>query len=145
MKLIHAFCWVVVLVGWIVVSRNNHPTLLLNVLATSVLVCGSAVLYYLSQLWIIPEFKTGSKIVLNSVKLLLLIAAIDVVMVLVIELLYDQLHGRDPRRFGWVNNLVIDAAFIVLHLILGSVAATIANQRLRIRVSSDSEPRSNLP
>jgi len=113
--------WGLVFAFWFFVSRNNHPTLLLNALATSVLVgCSAAGVLVWQQ-----AFSRRSFVVRTALRILCVVA-LGMMAAVIIRLFYDLLLGPDPRRFSFVSNLVMDIAFVAIHVLVAGVVARVS-------------------
>ena len=107
------FVWIAVWLFWIWFAGRHHPTLLLNMLASGVLVAASAIAVH----WGRPP-RAGKQLyswIQIYSHLAVRIFALAVVAVLIIQFAYDQLWGPDPARYSFVVNLLMDATFIAIH------------------------------
>ncbi len=114
--MVHLSLWFGILVLWIALSRNNHPTLVLNVVASFALVGVSAVAVYTTRGVLARRYQQHHSKVRYAAEMLLLVAVLDLVAVLTIQAAYDALWGPDPARFGFWTNVALEAVFIGLHL-----------------------------
>jgi hypothetical protein len=126
---LHLAAWLAILGVWVFVSRNHHPTLLINILATSVLVAASATAVYVNMSVLRPQFlrrRTGWRYILE---LIFMVSVLDVIAVITIQVIYDGLWGPDPLRYGFGTNLIYEAIFIGLHLAIGTAALAMTRRR----------------
>ena len=130
--LCHFTIWLALLGGWVAVSRDHHPTLLLNMLASAVLVAASAVAVYANALVLRPRYVRQRRGWQYVLELALTVMALDLVSVLVIQWLYDMLWGPDPSRYSFWTNIGLEAGFIGLHVAVAFAIGT----AFRIRMSA---------
>lgn len=118
----HLGVWSAVWVFWAFVSRNNQASPTLLVIATTLLVGGSALAVSLNhRVWIPRLLRTGRpwRYALALVASLLVIA---LGVAGGIHVAYDVLWGPDPLRFGWWANLGMDALFVSVHVLAAAGA-----------------------
>ena len=127
---LHFATWLAILGVWVVVSRNHHPTLLINILATSVLVAASATAVYVNAAVLWPKFRWHRIRWRYGMELICMVSALDVIAVITIQVMYDRLWGPDPLRYGVGTNLIYEAIFIGLHLVVANVAFAITRRGL---------------
>lgn len=113
----HLAVWSAVLVAWLLVTRPYHPTPLIWVLATAILVAASASAVYVHRHYVLNGFGRHRSRGRYTASLVVLVAVLDLAAVLLIQLVYDVLWGPDPNRFGFWFNFGSDGFIIVLHLI----------------------------
>ena len=123
--------WVGLWCFWVVVSRNNHPTLLLNGIATGVLIIAFAASIYFNWRVLVPRYWRSRKFLAYWTWLLLAMSALTVADVAVIQKIYDVLWGPDPRRFGFWVNYGLDFTGIGLHLLLASLVVRLIQDKRR--------------
>ena len=132
--------WVGLWVFWFVVSRQNHPAIGLNIMATTCLVATFALAFNLNERFLIPRVLAKRQFGLYALGL----AGVQMVLALVctgvIHLGYDLVIGPDPRRFGFVLNLAIEFALISFHVAVGRVIVWLLSQRQRSRQRFSVEP-----
>lgn len=138
--LCHFALWLAVFGGWVAVSRDHHPTLLLNALASAVLVAASAVAVYANALVLRPRYIQKRRGWRYALELALTVMVLDLVSVLAIQWLYDMLWGPDPLRYGFWMNIGLEAGFIGLHV---AVAVAIVTA-FRIRMSAKRNNRTGI-
>lgn len=126
---LHVTTWLVILGVWVVVSRSHHPTLLINILATSVLVVASATAVYVNRSVLWPQFLRRRTDWLYVLELIFMVSVLDVIAVIAIQLIYDRLWGPDPLRYGFGTNLIYEAIFIGLHLAIGTAVLAMLRRR----------------
>lgn len=126
---LHFATWLALLGVWVVVSRNHHPTLLINLLATSVLVAASATAVYVNAAILWPRFRQHRISWRYGFELICMVSVLDLIAVITIQVLYDWLWGPDPLRYGIGTNLVYEAIFIGLHLAVATAVLAIIRRR----------------
>ncbi|NJM46048.1 MAG: hypothetical protein HC860_07605 [Alkalinema sp. RU_4_3] len=105
------------LISWVLLTRHYHPTLLIAVLSTTVLVSASALVVYINKQVLYTQFVRHRSWSRYAISLIVLLAVLDLVAVLSIQGIYDVLWGTDPKRFGFWFNFGSDGFIIALHLI----------------------------
>lgn len=121
--------WSLVLAFWLVVSRSNHPTLLLNLLSTSILVVCSAASF---GVW-----NAGFRGKSWAIRLLLRSAgtvSFGIAAAVIIHVVYDVIHGPDPLRFSPLANVIMDIAFVGIHVLLAWFASWLWKMATQRRV-----------
>jgi hypothetical protein len=114
---LHLALWSGVFVFWLLVTRQHHPTWMAAWLATAVLVLTFALAVYVNSLWLLPEF-AGRKLWLRYLfSLVALIAVLDLIAVLSIQLIYDWLGVPREGRYGFWFNMASDGAGILVHVV----------------------------
>jgi hypothetical protein len=113
----HVALWVCIFIGWLLATRQYHPTSLIAVLATAVLVSASALAVYINKQALQTRFARHRSWTIYAVSLIALVTTLDLFAVISIQLIYDLLWGPDPNRFGFWFNIGSDGFIIVLHLI----------------------------
>ena len=126
----HLAVWSAVFVAWLLVTRPYHPTPLIWVLATAILVAASASAVYVHRHYVLNGFRRHRSWARYAASLVVLVALLDLAAVLLIQLVYDVLWGPDPNRFGFWFNFGSDGFIIALHL-LGAACAGWAVRRVR--------------
>jgi hypothetical protein len=134
--LIHAMLWVGIFIGWLLATSQFHPTLLIAVLATAILVAASALAVYINQHALQTKFARHQLWLRYVVWLIVVVTALDLLAVISIQRMYDLLWGPDPNRFGFWFNLGSDGFIIVLHLI-GAICVGWGVKRLRRRAQQE--------
>jgi hypothetical protein len=109
--------WLGLFIGWLLATRHYHPTLLIAVLVTTILVSASALAVYINRHVLQTQFARHRSLLKYAVLLITLLVALDLIAVLSIQRIYDLLWGPDPNRFGFWFNFGSDGFIIVLHLI----------------------------
>ena len=94
-----------VLLFWI--SRANHPTSMLNVAATTVMV-----LFSVAAFTVITQTSRNAPVVLKLAGAASCIIGAGVLAALAVRTVYDIEIGPDPRRFGLVANIAMDTAVV---------------------------------
>jgi len=140
----HTSIWMAVLIFWILFSQKHHPTWLLNILASTVLVCVSAAAVYVNALILCPRSLVSNNWFRYALELLLLMAVLDVLAVLVIQLIYDLIHGPDPARYGFWTNVGLEAVFIGFHVAMAAFLIAIS-RRLRQNRAERKEAEHEIP
>jgi hypothetical protein len=118
---LHIALWAVVFLFWFFISRDYHPTLLIDALATGVLVGVTAACVYANNLILRPRLAAHRRTWRYAAELLAAIMVADVVAVLMIQWIYDTLWGPDPLRYGFLTNVLYEAAFISVLLVVAWV------------------------
>ena len=118
---LQAVVWGLVFAFWFVASRNNHPTPLLNTLATSILVGCSAV-----GVLVWKQAFSGRPFVVRTASRVLCVVALGTLAAVIIRLIYDLLLGPDPRRFSFVSNLMMDIAFVAIHVLIAGLVTRVS-------------------
>lgn len=95
--------WVSLWVLLFVISRQNHPTVILNASATTVLIGAGVSVYLLAA-------RRGWAIGFASVVIGGIAAAATITMI------YDLLDGPDPRRFDFLLNVESDSGIVPANL-----------------------------
>jgi hypothetical protein len=113
----HSLLWALLFLFWFLISRDHHPTLLIDALATGVLVAVTAACVYINRLVLRPRFAGHRRLWQYAAELLAAIVVADVVAVVVIQSIYDTLWGTDPLRYGFLTNVLYEAGFIAVHLV----------------------------
>jgi hypothetical protein len=112
-----AILWLVLPIVWVLLTRHYHPTPIVAVLSTSILVSASALTVYINKQILYRRFVRYQSWSRYAISLIVLLAAIDLVAVLSIQGIYDLLWGTDPQRFGFWFNFAADGFIIALHSI----------------------------
>jgi Na+-transporting methylmalonyl-CoA/oxaloacetate decarboxylase beta subunit len=115
--IIHVMLWLGIFFCWLLATRHYHPTLLIAVLVTTILVSASALAVYINRHVLQAQFARHRSLLKYAVLLIALLVALDLIAVLSIQRIYDLLWGPDPNRFGFWFNFGSDGFIIVLHLI----------------------------
>jgi len=100
----------------VAVSRNNHPTLTLNLVASGIMTLASLLVF------VLPVRVTAS----GAIRVLLVGCACLVagaVAAVSISLVYDALWGPDPLRFGMIENVGMDTAVVLAGWLWASLVA----------------------
>jgi hypothetical protein len=130
--IIQVVLWLGLWISWLLATRHYHPTLLIAVLATTILVSASALAVYINRNVLQTLFARHRSLLKYAVLLIALLVALDLTAVLSIQRIYDLLWGPDPNRFGFWFNFGSDGFIIVLHLI-GAVSVEWMMKQLRKR------------
>jgi hypothetical protein len=124
--ILHLVVWSGVLIFLLVATRQYHPTLLIAILATGVLVSVSALAVYLNSLFLLSTFARRHRWGQYAVLLLATVTVLDLIAVQTIQAIYDWLWRPDPMRFGFWFNVMSDGFIIVAHLLIATVIMWIA-------------------
>ncbi|WP_165220653.1 hypothetical protein [Aquisphaera insulae] len=116
-----ALAWAAVLGFWVIVSRDNHPTLGLNVLASLLLVITFAAAVHINHRALIPRYWVTRRYVAYGGMLLLAMGLLALACTAAIHVLYDALRGPDPARFGFLANLGMEFALVAFHVLAARV------------------------
>jgi hypothetical protein len=131
---LHIALWAALFLFWFFISRDHHPTLLIDGLATGVLVAVTAACVYINRLVLRPRRAAHGRPWQYAGELPAVILAADLIAVLVIQWIYDTLWGPDPLRYGFLTNVLYEAGFIGLHmLVVWVVGRAIGRQPLMHR------------
>lgn len=133
----HAIAWAALWAFWVVVSRHNHPNLLLNALATGLLVATFAAAVYANHLRLIPRLCRRRRFAAYALALLLTMSALALACTGAIHVVYDLIHGPDPARFGFWTNFGMEFAGVTIHVAGAAcvvrLTATFADRRAGVR------------
>ena len=126
--------WLGVYVVWLLSTRQYHPTLLIAIIATAILISTSALGVYINKHLLWNRFSQRRSWVTYGIQLIMSIAALDLIAVISIQTIYDQLWGPDPNRFGFWFNMASDGFIIMLHIVAAQgrtwIAKRLSNRRL---------------
>jgi hypothetical protein len=123
---LHIAVWLGVFVFWLVVTRQHHPTLVIAVAATSVLVTSFILAVYANSLFLIPRFAKQRLWLRYVIALLVTVALLDLAAVVLIQFIYDLLWGPDPQRYGFWFNMASDGFGIAVHLVAAMAVMWVA-------------------
>jgi uncharacterized membrane protein len=115
--ILHLALWSGVFVFWLLMTRQHHPTWMVALLATAVLVSTFALAVYVNSLWLLPEFAGRGLWLRYLLSLVALIAVLDLIAVLSIQLIYDWLGVPREGRYGFWFNMASDGAGILVHVV----------------------------
>jgi hypothetical protein len=115
--ILHLVLWTGVLAFWVFFTRSHHPTLIVAAVATMLLVSACALAVYVNVLWLMPKFAKRRFWVQYLAGLLAVVAALDLIAVLSIQLAYDLLGVAREGRYGFWFNMAADGSGIILHII----------------------------
>jgi hypothetical protein len=118
-KAINVILWIAIFIFWFFVSRAYHPTLLIAILATAVLVAVSVAAVYLNHLLLLPKRTEHRSFPRYITQLVISVIVLGVLAVFIIQVIYDYLWGPDPNRFGIWQNVAYEIIFISIHVIAG--------------------------
>lgn len=124
--------WLAVYAAWLVSTRPFHPTLLIAVSATAVLILASALGVFANRRLLRSRLSQRRSWATYCLQLIACIVALDLIAVISIQTIYDKLWGPDPNRFSFWFNMASDAFIIMLHIAVAQGISWIA-ERLRIR------------
>ena len=100
----HAVCWAAVYVFWLLVTRDNQPTLPVAVAATALLVGTATAAVYADWYALRPRLAAPRRWAAYAAALLALVAALTFPTVVAIQAVYDAAGVPDEGRFGfWTN------------------------------------------
>ncbi len=113
-----AAVWILLWAFWTFVSRDHHPTLLIDAVATGMLMVASAAGFYwnVNLLW--PRLR--ARLPVYGAALAVTIFGLAVVTAYAISLFYDVAWGPDPARYGFWDNVGLDAVWIAVHAVGGA-------------------------
>ncbi len=136
--LLHTALWLGVYGFWLFMTRDHHPTLAIAMLATGIMIAGSAAAVYINALVLLPRFAARRSWIGYLLWLGITVAAITFPVVISIQWIYDALWGPDPLRYGFWTNVGYDVAGIVVHLLLAMGITGLMRRRSR---AGDRSPR----
>ena len=126
--------WLGIFVVWLLSTRQYHPTFLIAIIATAILISASALGVSLNRYLLQSRFSQRRSWMNYGISLIVGIAALDLLAVISIQTMYDQLWGPDPNRFGFWFNMASDGVIITLHIVVAQGVAWGA-KRLRKSVA----------
>jgi hypothetical protein len=106
-------------VALVLVSRNNHPTLELNLIASAIMTLASAAVFGLAGR--LHGFSPG-----HLVRVALTGLVAGAVSAFLISQVYDALRGPDPLRFSLQDNIMMDTAVVLAGWLWASVLTRLA-------------------
>ena len=124
--MLHAAVWLCVFIFWLFATRQFHPTTVIAVSATAVLVLVSALAVYINSLFLLPRFGRRRLWWQYAALLAATVIVLDLLAVPLIQIIYDWLWRPDPLRFGFWFNVMSDGFIIVLHLVIAMGVVWIA-------------------
>ena len=113
---VHAAVWFAVFAFWLVVTRGNQPTWAVAVVATLILVGGSAAAVYADWYTLRPWFAARRRWLAYTVWLLAVVAALTFLTVPLIQAVYDAAGIPKEIRFGFWQNVGIEAMWYAVHV-----------------------------
>ena len=115
---------------WAFVSRNNQATPALLVIATTLLVGGSALAVHANHgLWI-PRLLRAGHPLRYATALGATLLVITFAVVVGIQEAYDLLWGPDPLRFGFWENVGLDFLFVSVHVLAAAAGRALWRRAL---------------
>jgi hypothetical protein len=123
--------WLWVFILLLLATRQYHPTLLIAISATAVLVSVSALAVYINSLFLLPGFARRRARAQYAVLWLATVIVLDLIAVQTIQAIYDWLWRPDPLRFGFWFNVMSDGFIIVAHLVIATGIMRVAKLRRR--------------
>lgn len=111
-----ALAWAALWAFWVVVSRHNHPTLRINLIASGMLVATFAAAVYANHRGLIPRLWKARRFAAYAAALLLAMGLCALICTVAIHVMYDVLWGPDPARFGFWTNLGMEFALVAFHV-----------------------------
>jgi hypothetical protein len=133
---INVLVWIAGFAFWLFISRDYHPTLLIAISATGVLVTVSALAVYLNHLVLLPRRTEHHSYTRYFVQLGISVVVLAVAAVFIIQVIYDYLWGPDPNRFGFWQNLAYEIIFISIHVIIGLGVVKLSKRLQRNKTGS---------
>lgn len=112
---LQVLAWLALWSFWVVVSRQNHPTLTLNLIASALLVLTFACAVYVNHLRLIPRLWKARRFAAYGAALLLAMAGLALICTAAIHIVYDVLRGPDPARFGFWTNFLMEFVLVAFH------------------------------
>jgi hypothetical protein len=123
---LHVTVWLGVFIFLLLATRQYHPTLVIAISATGVLVSVSALAVYINRLLLLPRFARRRLWGQYAVWLLTTVIILDLIAVPTIQAIYDWLWGPDPMRFGFWFNVASDGFIIAVHLVIATIIMWVA-------------------
>ena len=133
---LHIVIWSGVFTFWLLATRSHHPTLVIALSATAVLVAAFALAVYTNGLFLLPRLARRRLWLQYAVSLVLTVAVLDLAAVLLIQFIYDYLWGPDPLRYGFWFNVASEGILITIHLAAAMVIIWLAKYLRRRNKSS---------
>ncbi|XHX81169.1 MAG: hypothetical protein RBJ76_14875 [Stenomitos frigidus ULC029] len=126
--------WLGIYAVWLLSTRQYHPTLLIAIIATAILISISALGVYSNKHLLRNRLSQRRSWGTYGIQLIISIAALDLIAVISIQTIYDRLWGPDPNRFGFWFNMASDGFIIMLHIVAAQgitwIAERLSNRRL---------------
>jgi len=116
---------------WALLTRAHHPSLLVSMLATGILIVSFAAAVYCNQVVLIPRLWRTNQRIAYAVALLITIIVSTGSAVSGIQYVYDVIIGPDPLRYGFWFNFWTDLAGTALHLLVAAAIFKLAAQPAR--------------
>jgi hypothetical protein len=134
--------WIALWGFWVLISGRNHPNLLINAVATALLVTTFAAAVYANHLWLIPRYSRNGRVGAYATALVVVMTSLALACAAAIRLVYDALWGPDPLRFGFWANFGMELAGVAIHVIAVAVGVWTFGRiaRGRGRMEPTSEP-----
>ena len=127
--------WLGVYAVWLLSTRQYHPTLLIAIIATAILISTSALGVYSDQHLLRNRLSQRRSWINYGIQIIITIAALDLIAVISIQTMYDQLWGPDPNRFGFWFNMASDGFIIMLHMVAAQGITWIAERLSKKRLT----------
>ncbi len=124
----HAGFWSVAFLFWAMCTKAHHPTVVVRLLSTLILVGTSAVYACCGS----PRGWTTKQLARAAVALIVA----GFVAATLIYWIYDALVGPDPRRFSFLTNVWIDAVFVLVQTTIAALGAWSVHKITRRQVWS---------
>lgn len=121
--------WILLLGFWIIFSRSYHPTFLINVAVTTILLSAYAAEIYLNFLFILPRFWKAQKHFLYWIILIISSGIFTFVALASIRAVYSSFVGAEQLGDYW-QNYFIDFLGMIIHL-LGAIAFVAITKKIR--------------
>ena len=94
------------LVALVIVSRDNHPTLLLNLVASGIMTLASLATY-------VGVSRAVPRSLVSWGQLVLAWCIAGTLSALLISFAYDEIWGPDPLRFSMESNIAMDIVVVI--------------------------------
>ena len=121
--------WISLWFFWVFVSRHNHPIVLLNCLATALMLTSFAAVIYMNWLVLIPRFWLRQFFFAYWFSLSVTACALTAIVVVLIQKVYDVLWGPDPLRFGFWINYGLDFTGMCVHLAAAALVVWLTRRK----------------
>ena len=121
--------WTFLWCFWSFMSRNNHPTLFIDLIATGLMLACFAAVVYFNWLVLVPRFWYRRQFGLYWLCLAFASCALTAAVVVLIQEVYDMLWGPDLLRFGFWVNYGLDFTGMMVHLALAALVVRLVHRR----------------
>jgi len=120
--------WFALLVFWTVFSTSYHPTILIDISATTLLLTFYAAIVYINYLVLLPRLRNGGKYFFYWSALLLSMIMLTFIVHALIRILYSLQGDADQLGDYW-QHYAIDLFGMAVHLLLAAAVVWIGKRR----------------